>query len=79
MNNLPTIRQGRGVVLLRPISAILLVSLFLSCTGSANAQSLRIAAASDLQFALADLAAQYEKQSGAKLAITYGSDRKSVV
>jgi molybdate transport system substrate-binding protein len=42
-------------------------------TGSAHAQSPRVAAASDLQFALADLAAQYEKQSGAKLAITYGS------
>jgi molybdate transport system substrate-binding protein len=38
-----------------------------------HAQSLRIAAASDLQFALTDLASQYEKQSGAKLAITYGS------
>jgi len=38
-----------------------------------HAQTLRIAAASDLQFALPDLAAQYEKQSGVKLAITYGS------
>ena len=73
MNNLPTIRQCRGAAPLRRISAILLVSLSLSCAGIANAQSLRIAAASDLQFALADLAAQYEKQSGAKLAITYGS------
>jgi molybdate transport system substrate-binding protein len=73
MNNLLTIRQCRGAALLRPISAILLGFLFLPCARNAHAQSLRIAAASDLQFALADLAEQYEKQSGAKLAITYGS------
>jgi molybdate transport system substrate-binding protein len=40
---------------------------------SAQAQTLRIAAASDLQFVLPDLSAQYEKQTGVKLAITYGS------
>jgi len=68
-----TIRQGRSAALLRPIPAILLGLLFFLGAGNAHAQSLRIAAASDLQFALADLAAQYEKQSGAKLAITYGS------
>jgi len=38
-----------------------------------HAQTLRIAAASDLQFVLPDLAAQYERQSSVKLAITYGS------
>jgi len=48
----------------------LFVQLFPS---SAQAQTLRIAAASDLQFVLPDLAAQYEKQTGIKLAITYGS------
>ncbi len=73
MKNLPTIRQCRGAALLRPIPAILLVLLFFLGAHKAHAQSLRIAAASDLQFALADLATQYEKQSGAKLAITYGS------
>ncbi len=51
----------------------MLVFLCLPFAGNAHAQSLRIAAASDLQFALADLAVQYEKQSGEKLAITYGS------
>jgi molybdate transport system substrate-binding protein len=59
--------------LLRPIAAILLGLLFFLGARNAHAQSLRIAAASDLQFALADLAMQYEKQSGEKLAITYGS------
>lgn len=73
MKNLLTIRKCRGAALLRPILAILFVLLFFSSAGDLRAQSLRIAAASDLQFALADLAAQYEKQSGAKLAITYGS------
>jgi len=48
-------------------------SLFFSFCSSTRAQTLRIAAASDLQYALTDLAAQYEKQTGAKLAITYGS------
>jgi len=51
--------------------AILCGSVFFcSCV---SAQTLRIAAASDLQFVLPALAAQYEKQSGVKLAITYGS------
>jgi len=68
-----TIRQCRGAALLRPIPAIMLALLLFLGACNAHAQSLRIAAASDLQFALADLAAQYEKQSGAKLAITYGS------
>ncbi|HEV2101992.1 MAG TPA: molybdate ABC transporter substrate-binding protein [Candidatus Acidoferrum sp.] len=51
--------------------AFLLFSFFLS--SAVGAQTLRIAAASDLQFALPDLAAQYEKQTGVKLVITYGS------
>ena len=50
----------------------LVLVLFLSVL-SVHAQTLRIAAASDLQFVLPDLAAQYEKQTGVKLAITYGS------
>lgn len=37
------------------------------------AQQLRIAAAADLQFALNDLAAQYERQTGVKVLVTYGS------
>jgi len=47
--------------------------IFLVPLSSLRAQTLRIAAASDLQFVLPDLAAQYEKQSGAKLNITFGS------
>jgi len=73
MNILPQIHQCESAALPLPIAAILLGFLFFPCARNAHAQSLRIAAASDLQFALGDLAAQYEKQSGAKLAITYGS------
>jgi molybdate transport system substrate-binding protein len=38
-----------------------------------RAQTIRIAAAADLQYAFPELAAQYEKQSGVKLAVSYGS------
>ncbi|HWY08825.1 MAG TPA: molybdate ABC transporter substrate-binding protein [Candidatus Acidoferrales bacterium] len=58
-------KEGRRVFFL----CVLSLSL---CT-AVSAQTLRIAAAADLQNALTDLAAQYEKQTGAKLAITYGS------
>lgn len=53
--------------------ALVLIAFLFVCYRSASAQTLRLAAASDLQFALPDLAAQYEKQTGVKLAITYGS------
>ena len=39
----------------------------------AVAQEIRVAAAADLQFALTDLATQYEKQSGTKVSISFGS------
>jgi molybdate transport system substrate-binding protein len=55
----------------RAVFVILFGCFFFS--SSVSAQTLRIAAAADLQYALSDLAAQYEKQTGAKLAITYGS------
>jgi molybdate transport system substrate-binding protein len=52
-------------------------TLFLLCllffSLPSHAQTLRVAAAADLQYALPDLAAQYEKPTGVKLAITYGS------
>jgi molybdate transport system substrate-binding protein len=39
----------------------------------ARGQEIAVAAAADLKFAMADLAAQFEKQSGNKLNVTYGS------
>jgi len=53
--------------------ALFSLSFFLFFSISAYAQTLRIAAASDLQFVLPELAVQYEKQSGIKLSVTYGS------
>jgi molybdate transport system substrate-binding protein len=53
--------------------ALFLIPFFLFFSSSTRAQTFRIAAAADLQYALPDLAAQYEKQTGAKVAITYGS------
>jgi len=55
----------------RALLLVLFCSFFFPT--SAHAQTLRIAAAADLQFVLPDLASQYEKQTGAKVAITYGS------
>jgi len=46
---------------------------FFALAASAEAQTLRVAAASDLQFAMNDLADRYEKASGMKLAVSYGS------
>jgi molybdate transport system substrate-binding protein len=39
----------------------------------AQGQEIRVAAAADLKFAMGDLAAQYERQTGNKLDVTYGS------
>jgi molybdate transport system substrate-binding protein len=47
--------------------------VFLTLAHSAFAQELRVAAAADLQFALNDLAAQFEKQFGTHLAVTFGA------
>lgn len=55
----------------RRLFAVVLALLFLS--GVASAQDVKIAAAADLKFAMADLQAQFEKQGGAKLEVSYGS------
>jgi molybdate transport system substrate-binding protein len=49
-----------------------LLILFVTAT-QARAQNAKVAAAADLQFAMAELASQFEKQSGTKLDVTYGS------
>jgi molybdate transport system substrate-binding protein len=40
---------------------------------AAQAQEIRVAAAADLKFALDELDAQYEKQAGKKIGVSYGS------
>jgi len=68
---------GRSPIAARGIShwaSILCVFFAMSFGASAGAsQELRVAAAADLQFAFPELAAQFEKQSGVKLAVTFGS------
>src|ERR1700731_199974 len=55
---------------LKQITVLLAVLLGGSCS---RAQAVKVAAAADLKFAMTELAAQFEKQSGAKLDVTYGS------
>jgi molybdate transport system substrate-binding protein len=55
----------------RTLFAIAVMALSLAST--ARAQEIRVAAAADLKFAMQDVAAQFEKQSGAKVDVTYGS------
>ena len=69
--NLNPIRLCSGRRLRRAL--FLFCLCWLSFRATVSAQTLHIAAAADLQYVLPDLSAQYEKQTGAKLAITYGS------
>jgi molybdate transport system substrate-binding protein len=55
-------------------SKLIVILLTVIFAGShAPAPAVKVAAAADLKFAMAELASQFEKQSGAKLDITYGS------
>jgi molybdate transport system substrate-binding protein len=47
--------------------------LLLFCAAPLWAQTLRIAAAADLQFAMNDLAGHYKKSTGQKISVSYGS------
>src|SRR5260370_7209260 len=42
---------------------------------TAEAQEIRVAAAADLKFALDELGAQFEKQTGRRINVSYGSSR----
>jgi molybdate transport system substrate-binding protein len=54
---------------------IVLASVLMALTmaSAARAQQVRVAAAADLQFAMRDVTAQFEKQTGTKVDVTYGS------
>jgi molybdate transport system substrate-binding protein len=49
-----------------------LVCMLVSAS-SVGAQTLRVAAAADLQFAMSDLAERFERKTGTKVAVSYGS------
>ena len=55
------------------ILLFLLLSLVASVAHVANAQPTKVAAASDLQFALGQIAARYEQETGNKVALSFGS------
>jgi molybdate transport system substrate-binding protein len=51
----------------------MILAIALSLASAARAQEIRVAAAADLKFAMQDVAAQFEKQTGTKVGVTYGS------
>ncbi|HJX95415.1 MAG TPA: molybdate ABC transporter substrate-binding protein [Candidatus Acidoferrum sp.] len=55
----------------RALLAIVIMALCM--TGATRAQEVRVAAAADLEFAMQDVAAQFEKHTGTKVDVTYGS------
>jgi molybdate transport system substrate-binding protein len=56
-----------------PLKQIIVLLAVLLTASYARAQALKVAAAADLKFAMSELAAQFERQSGAKIDVTYGS------
>lgn len=66
--------RGRSNCLVPFSIALLMVAVLLS-QGQARTQEreIRVAAASDLQFAMENLAAHFEKRTGMKVDVTYGS------
>jgi molybdate transport system substrate-binding protein len=50
-----------------------LVVAFISMAIPTRVQEIAVAAAADLKFAMDDVASQYEKQTGKKVNVTYGS------
>jgi molybdate transport system substrate-binding protein len=59
-------------MLTRRASLVILLAA-LGIVRAASAQEVRVAAAADLKFAMQDVATQFEKQSGTKVDVTYGS------
>lgn len=56
-----------------PTTAAWIVGVMLAVSSPGFSQEIRVAAAADLQFALQDVAARFEKESGKKIALTFGS------
>jgi molybdate transport system substrate-binding protein len=55
------------------LKQVVVLFAILSMGSYARAQAVKVAAAADLRFAMVELASQFEKQSGTKLDVTYGS------
>jgi molybdate transport system substrate-binding protein len=59
--------------MLRRWTHLTFFAMTLLMAGATRAQEVRVAAAADLKFGMQDVAAQFEKQTGTKVDITYGS------
>jgi molybdate transport system substrate-binding protein len=66
---------GEKTASLRVLGALPLMIVFFLARGEARPQvkEVRVAAAADLKFAMTELAEQFEKQTGTKVDVTYGS------
>lgn len=53
--------------------ALVAVSVLLSAVGRPQGKEIRVAAAADLKFAMTEMAADFEKQTGTSVLVTYGS------
>src|SRR5258708_4190377 len=56
-----------------PLRSLILLCALAAFRPAEAAHNIRVAAAADLKFALGELGMRYEKQSGSKIAISYGS------
>src|SRR6202790_5558835 len=56
-----------------PLRQIVVLLVVLLTASYAHTQTVKVAAAADSKFAMAELVSQFEKESGAKLDVTYGS------
>ena len=55
------------------LKCVLVCLAILLCSARARGQEIAVAAAADLKFAMGELAANFEKQTGTKVNVTYGS------
>src|SRR5580693_7115871 len=66
-------RDWRRSAVLKRRALLVPLVMVLPMASVARAQQVRVAAAADLKYAMQDLAAQFEKQTGTKVDVTYGS------
>src|SRR6202795_2840705 len=66
-------RDWRRSALLKRRALLLPLVMVLPMARASRAHEIRVAAAADLEFAMKDVAAQFEKQTGTKVNVTYGS------
>src|SRR6267143_748286 len=65
--------SSRSAILRLPPMLLVVVLAALSSARPASGQEIAVAAAADLKFAMGELAANFEKQTGNKVNVTYGS------